>query len=119
MPMTKQKKEEQKNSNNDRSDLNEALEEIKQRFGEGSIMKLKEAKPVAVNAISTGSISLDMALGIKGVPRGRVVEIYGPESSGKTTLALHVLAEAQKKGGWGAFVDAAHALDPEYAKRIG
>jgi recombination protein RecA len=114
--MAKQKKEETKD---ERGDLAEALAEIKQRFGEGSIMKLKEAKAVNVGAISTQSISLDLALGIGGLPRGRVIEIYGPESSGKTTLALHVLAEAQKKGGVGAFVDAEHALDPEYARKIG
>lgn len=116
--MPRQKKGEQKPAD-EKNDLSEALAEIKQRFGEGSIMKLKEAKAVNVGAISTSSISLDLALGIGGVPRGRVVEIYGPESSGKTTLALHILAEAQKKGGIGAFVDAEHALDPEYSKRIG
>lgn len=96
-----------------------AIKEIKSKFGEGSIMKLGEAKRVDVDAISTGSISLDYALGVWGVPRGRVIEIYGPESSGKTTLALHILSEAQKKGGVGAFVDAEHALDPEYSKKIG
>jgi recombination protein RecA len=117
--MAKQKKENKPEETQKNSDLEEALAEIKQRFGDGSIMKLKEAKAVNVDAVSTGSISLDLALGIGGMPRGRVVEIYGPESSGKTTLALHVLAEAQKKGGVGAFVDAEHALDPEYAKRIG
>jgi len=101
------------------ADLQEAVDEIKQRFGEGAIMKLKEARPVDVDVIPTGSISLDMALGVGGMPRGRVVEIYGPEGSGKTTLALHILAEAQKRGGVGAFVDAEHALDPDYAKRIG
>ncbi len=100
-------------------DLQEAVEEIKQRFGEGAIMKLREARAVDVDIIPTGSISLDLALGVGGVPRGRVVEIFGPEGSGKTTLALHILAEAQKKGGVGAFVDAEHALDPDYAKRIG
>ncbi|MFC1789628.1 recombinase RecA [Patescibacteria group bacterium] len=103
----------------ERKELDEALSEIKQRFGEGAIMKLKDAKPVNVDAISTGAISLDLALGVRGVPRGRVVEIFGPESSGKTTLALHILAEAQKKKGVGAFVDAEHALDPDYAKKIG
>ena len=82
-------------------------------------MKLKEARPVDVDALSTGSISLDMALGVGGVPRGRVIEIYGPESSGKSTLALHICAEAQKKGGVAAFVDAEHALDPDYARKIG
>lgn len=102
-----------------KGDLQNAVEEIKQRFGEGAIMKLKEARAVDVDAISTSSVSLDQALGVGGVPRGRVVEIYGPESSGKTTLALHILAEAQKQGGVGAFVDAEHALDPDYAKKIG
>jgi recombination protein RecA len=109
------KKEPKKNA----ADLQEALEEIKQRFGEGAIMRLSEAKPVDVDKISTGSISVDMALGVGGVPRSRIIEIYGPESAGKTTLALHVIAEAQKKGGVGAFIDAEHALDPDYAKRIG
>lgn len=100
-------------------DLQEAVEEIKQRFGEGAIMKLRDTRPVNVDVIPTGSISLDQILGVGGVPRGRVIEIFGPESSGKTTLALHILAEAQKKGGVGAFVDAEHALDPDYAKKIG
>jgi recombination protein RecA len=103
----------------EKGDLKEAIEEIKQKFGEGAIMKLKEIKPASVDVISTGCISLDLALGVGGLPRGRVVEIYGPEASGKTTVALHVIAEAQKKGGVGAFVDAEHALDPEYAKKIG
>lgn len=109
------KKEEKKDPN----DLKEALDEIKQRFGEGAIMKLSEAKPVDVDVISTGAVSIDMALGVGGVPRGRVIEIYGPESAGKTTLALHIIAEAQKKGGVGAFIDAEHALDIEWARRIG
>ncbi|MCD6500438.1 recombinase RecA [bacterium] len=109
--MAKQKKEQK--------GLDEAIEEIKQRFGEGAIMKLSGIRPVEVDVIPTGSISLDLALGVGGVPRGRVIEIFGPESSGKTTLALHILAEAQKKGGVGAFVDAEHALDPDYAKKIG
>lgn len=108
-----------KKKENENADLAEAIEEIKQRFGEGAIMKLKEVKAVNIDAIPTGSLSIDMALGVGGVPRGRVVEIFGPESSGKTTLSLHILAEAQKKGGVGAFVDAEHALDPDYAKRIG
>ncbi len=111
--MAKQKNKESKKG------LEEALDEIKQRFGEGAIMKLAGMKPVNVDVIPTGVISLDLALGVGGVPRGRVIEIFGPESSGKTTLALHILAEAQKKGGVGAFVDAEHALDPEYAKKIG
>src|SRR4030066_430487 len=101
------------------SDLQEAVDEIKQRFGEGAIMKLRDAKAVDVDVVPTGSLSLDLALGVGGVPRGRVVEIFGPESSGKTTLALHILAEAQKKGGVGAFIDAEHALDPDYSKKIG
>ena len=96
-----------------------AVDQIKTRFGEGSIMKLGETKRVDVDAISTGSLSLDIALGVGGVPKGRVIEIYGPESSGKTTLAQHIVASVQKKGGIAAFVDAEHALDPEYAKRIG
>ncbi len=101
------------------SDLQEAIDEIKQRFGEGAIMKLKDVRAVDVDAISTGSISLDLALGVGGVPRGRVIEIYGPEASGKSTLALHICAEAQKKGGAAAFIDAEHALDPDYARRLG
>ena len=103
----------------ERRDLEEAVEEIKQRFGEGAIMKLREVRPVDVDVIPTGSISLDLALGVGGVPRGRVIEIYGPESSGKSTLALHICAEAQKRGGVAAFVDAEHALDPDYARKIG
>ncbi len=96
-----------------------AINEIKTKYGEGSIMKLGEAPKVDVDTIPTGSLSLDIALGVGGVPRGRVIEIYGPESSGKTTLALHIVAEAQKKGGVCAFVDAEHALDPDYAQKIG
>lgn len=101
------------------SNLKESIEEIRQRFGEGAIMKMNEIRAVNIDSIPTGSISLDMALGIGGIPRGRVVEIFGPESTGKTTLALHILAEAQKKGGVGAFIDAENALDPDYAQRIG
>jgi recombination protein RecA len=98
--------------------LEETVKEIKDRFGDGSIMKLGEVKKVDVAAISTGSPSLDIALGIGGVPRGRIIEIYGPESSGKTTLALNIVANAQKTG-TAAFIDAEHALDPAYAKKIG
>lgn len=98
---------------------NLAVEQIEKQFGKGAIMRLGETRKVNIDAISTGSISLDMALGIGGVPRGRVIEIFGPESSGKTTLALHIVAEAQKRGGIAAFVDAEHALDPDYAKVIG
>src|SRR3989344_3102483 len=97
----------------------QAIEQIKQRFGEGSIMKLGEAKRMEVAAVSTGCLSLDLALGVGGVPRGRIIEIFGPEASGKTTLAQHIVAEVQKVGGVAAFVDAEHALDPEYAKKIG
>lgn len=96
-----------------------AIEQIKQRFGEGSIMKLGEARRSNVDAVSTGCLSLDLALGVGGIPRGRVIEIYGPEASGKTTLAQHVIAEVQKSGGTAAFVDAEHALDPQYAAKIG
>jgi len=111
----------QKNPSTDgeKRGLTEALDEIKQRFGEGAIMNLSETRKVDVGAISTGSISLNNILGIGGVPIGRVIEIYGPESSGKTTVALHVCAEAQKNGGVAAFIDAEHALDPDYAKMIG
>ena len=95
-----------------------ALSQIEKDFGKGAIMRMGEAKKIAVETVNTGSISLDIALG-GGLPRGRVIEIYGPESSGKTTLALHAIAEAQKKGGTAAFIDAEHALDPVYAERIG
>ncbi len=97
----------------------EAIDQIKGRFGEGSIMLLGEAKRMNVDAVTTGCLSLDIALGVGGLPRGRVIEIYGPESSGKTTLSQHVIAEVQKLGGLAAFVDAEHALDPEYARKIG
>jgi len=97
----------------------EAIKQIKEQFGEGAIMRLKEAKSLNVDSISTGCLSLDLALGVGGVPRGRIIEIYGPESSGKTTLAQHIIAEIQKKDGIAAFIDAEHALDPDYAKKIG
>src|SRR5574344_124917 len=96
-----------------------AMEQIKTKFGEGSIMKFGDARKTDVDAIPTGCLSLDVAFGIGGVPRGRVIEIYGPESSGKTTLAQHIIAETQKLGGIAAFVDAEHALDPDYAQKIG
>ncbi|MBI3627314.1 MAG: recombinase RecA [Candidatus Sungbacteria bacterium] len=99
--------------------LEYTVKEIQGKYGEGSIMKLGEARKVDVDVIPTGSLALDWALGVGGIPRGRIIEVYGPESSGKTTLALHIVAEVQKKGGIAAFVDAEHALDPEYAKRIG
>ncbi|XKT74841.1 MAG: recombinase RecA [Patescibacteria group bacterium UBA2163] len=99
--------------------IKSTIDSIKTKFGDGSIMMLGDTGRVNVDAIPTGSLGLDYALGIGGVPRGRVIEIFGPESSGKTTLSLHIAAEAQKKGGICAFVDAEHALDPEYAKKLG
>lgn len=96
-----------------------AIDQIRQRYGENAIMRFGEAKSMQVEVVSTGSISLDMALGVRGVPRGRVIEIFGPEASGKTTLAQHIISEVQKTGGIAAFIDAEHALDPEYAKKIG
>ena len=99
--------------------LEMAMSQIEKQFGKGSVMKLGEFKAMEVEAIPTGALSLDMALGIGGVPRGRIIEIFGPESSGKTTLALHIVAEAQKTGGEAAFIDAEHALDPVYAKKLG
>jgi recombination protein RecA len=99
--------------------IGEVVDQIREKFGEGVIMKLGDIKKVDVESIPTGAISLDIALGIGGIPRGRVVEIYGPESSGKTTLTLHVISNMQKTGGVAAFIDAEHALDPEYARRIG
>jgi len=96
-----------------------AIDQIKEKFGDGAIMKLGDARKIAVDSISTGCLSIDIALGVGGLPRGRVVEIFGPEASGKTTLTLHAIAEVQKIGGIAAFVDAEHALDPLYAKKIG
>ncbi len=110
--MTKKNGEAQK-------DISAVVDEIKSKFGDGMIMKLGDVQNVDVDTIPTGAVSLDLALGVGGVPRGRVIEVYGPESSGKTTLALHVVANAQKAGGTAAFVDAEHALDPQYAKKIG
>lgn len=103
----------------DQKKVDAVVDEIKGKFGDGMIMKLGDVRKVDVEAIPTGSLSLDIALGIGGIPRGRIVEVYGPESSGKTTLTLHTIANAQKAGGVAAFIDAEHALDPEYAKRIG
>ena len=99
--------------------LEAAISQIDQNFGKGSVMRLGQQQALDVEAISTGSLSLDLALGIGGLPKGRIIEIYGPESSGKTTLALQVVAEAQKAGGICAFVDAEHAMDPVYAKKLG
>ena len=99
--------------------LEVAMSQIEKQFGKGSVMKLGEFKAMEIEAIPTGALSLDIALGIGGVPRGRIIEVFGPESSGKTTLALHIVAEAQKTGGEAAFIDAEHALDPVYAKKLG
>src|SRR3989339_1614242 len=99
--------------------IQNAVDEIKERFGEGAIMTMREIHAVNVDVVPTGSIAMDMALGVGGMPRGRIVQTFGAESTGKSPLALHVLAEAQKKGGVGAFIDAEHAMDPDYAKRIG
>ena len=108
-------------ANNDKlRALDSAMHQIEKDFGKGSIMRLGEASTkMNVETIPTGALSLDIALGVGGIPRGRVIEIYGPESSGKTTVALHMIAEAQKMGGYAAFIDAEHALDPEYARRLG
>jgi len=114
----KEPKEEKKIAAAD-SNIEDTLKQIRTKFGDDSIMKLGDKPRVGVDAIPTGSIGLDSALGVCGMPRGRIIEIFGPESSGKTTLSLHVIAEAQKKGGICAFVDAEHAMDPEYAKRLG
>jgi len=111
------KKSEAQTTKNKHVDL--TVKEIQEKYGEGSIMKLGEVGKVDVDVIPTGSLSLDLALGVGGVPRGRIIEVYGPESSGKTTLCLHIVSEAQKTGGVAAYVDAEHALDPEYAKKIG
>ncbi len=115
---------EQKNAKNPKSEkeqaaLQDAMDQIQKQFGQGAIMKLGDNTKMNIETISTGSISLDLATGVGGVPKGRIVEIYGPESSGKTTLTLHIVAEAQKKGGKAAFIDAEHALDPVYAKNLG
>ena len=99
--------------------LDSAVEQIREKFGDGSIMKLGDARTLNVESMPTGSISLDLALGVGGIPKGRVIEVYGPESSGKTTLTMHMIAEVQKRGGQAAFIDAEHAMDPDYAGKIG
>ena len=96
-----------------------AMSQIEKQFGKGSVMTLGENSTLDVDCIPTGCLSLDLALGIGGVPKGRIIEVYGPESSGKTTVALHMVAEAQKAGGAAAFIDAEHALDPSYARKVG
>lgn len=116
----KSEKKVNKSENNDRAKALElALAKIEKDFGKGSIMRLGDRTVAAIDVIPTGALALDLALGIGGVPRGRIIELYGPESSGKTTLAQHIVAEAQKMGGLAAFIDAEHALDPEYARKLG
>lgn len=116
---TKETKAEKKEASEKMTAAMSAVEQIKTRFGEGAIMKFGESRKVDVDAVPTGCLSIDIALGIGGVPRGRIIEIFGPEASGKTTLAQHIVAEVQKLGGIAAFIDAEHALDPDYAKIIG
>ncbi len=113
------KKSEETSGKEKNHDLENLIESLQSKFGEGAIMKLGDQKAMKVETVSTGSFSLDVALGVGGLPKGRVIEVFGPESSGKTTLALSVIAQSQKNGGRCAFIDAEHALDPEYAKRIG
>ncbi|MFA5099099.1 MAG: recombinase RecA [Candidatus Paceibacterota bacterium] len=114
------KKDIEKPKSQDKSgDMDKFVESINEKFGEGTMMRLGEIKKVNVASISTGSFSLDLALGVGGLPKGRIVEIFGPESSGKSTMALHVIAEAQKKGDKAAYIDAEHAMDPDYAKKLG
>ena len=114
MPKTKEIKKEEK-----KDELDSLLAALREKYGEEAVMRLGEVRRVDIATIPSGSFSLDLALGVGGLPRGRIIEIFGPESSGKTTLSLHVIAEAQKQGGKVAFIDAEHALDPEYAKKIG
>jgi len=117
--MKKTKGEEKEKKSVGETILDDALKSIQTKFGEGSIMKFGDSPKVNINTIPTGSIGLDMALGVGGIPRGRIIEIFGPESSGKTTLSLHIVAEAQKLGGVCAYVDAEHAMDPDYTKKLG
>lgn len=117
--MAKAKKTTQETKDDHKHDVEETIKSIQTKFGEGAIMRLGEKPKVSVEAVPSGSIGLDFALGVGGFPRGRIIEIFGPESSGKTTLALHAVAEAQKKGGICAFIDAEHAMDPDYAKKLG
>lgn len=113
------KKEEKEEKKVEIKDIDQLISTMQEKFGDGAIMKLGDAKKMDISAIPSGSFSLDLALGIGGFPKGRIVEVFGPESSGKTTLALHAVAESQKKGGRAAFIDAEHALDPEYARKLG
>ena len=117
--MSKKESEKEQEKAQDQKELNSLLESLQEKFGEGAVMKLGDVKKVDVDVVSTGSFSLDLALGVGGFPKGRIIEVFGPESSGKSTLALHALAEVQKKGGKAAYIDAEHALDPDYAKKLG
>ena len=119
LKVVKSTKDQEADSKEKNKALEAAISQITDNFGKGSVMKLGQRRAMDIESISTGSLSLDVALGIGGLPKGRVVEVYGPESSGKTTLALQVVAEAQKAGGICAFIDAEHALDPVYAKKLG
>ena len=119
LKVVKTTKAQQVEGNEKNKALDAAIAQITDNFGKGSVMKLGQRRAMDIESVSTGSLSLDVALGIGGLPKGRVVEVYGPESSGKTTLALQVVAEAQKAGGICAFIDAEHALDPVYAKKLG
>jgi RecA/RadA recombinase len=117
--MEKKKAADQTPNNDKKQALDTAIRQIEKNFGKGAVMRLGDRPDLQVDAIPTGSLALDAALGIGGVPKGRIIEIYGPESSGKTTVALHIVAEVQKTGGTAAFIDAEHALDPVYAKALG
>ncbi|HAH75725.1 MAG TPA: recombinase RecA, partial [Kandleria vitulina] len=117
--MAKEKKSVSVNVENKEKALDDAIKQIEKKFGKGSVMKLGDRASVDVDVIPSGSLTLDLALGIGGYPKGRIIEIYGPESSGKTTLTLHAIAECQKQGGKAAFIDAEHAIDPVYAKNLG
>ena len=117
--MSKKETENEKINLEKQKALEAAMGQIEKQFGKGAIMKLGDYSAMNIEAIPTGALSLDIALGIGGIPKGRIIEIFGPESSGKTTLALHMIAEAQKMGGEAAFIDAEHALDPVYAKHLG
>ena len=119
LKVVKSTKEQETDSKEKNKALEAAISQITDNFGKGSVMKLGQRRAMDIESVSSGSLSLDIALGIGGLPKGRIIEVYGPESSGKTTLALQVVAEAQKAGGICAFVDAEHALDPVYAKKLG
>ena len=119
MAVDKTKNKDVQNKTNRKDALEEALHQIEKQFGKGAIMRLGDAAKMNIDVIPTGILSLDIALGVGGIPRGRIIEIYGPESSGKTTVTLHIVAEAQKMGGTAAFIDAEHALDPQYASKLG